>query len=415
MPKNIIRQRAARPFSALLPATGQAGLKHVSGKPRWLQPLAILCCMVNALSAHDFETDVFYCFDNGTSITITGYKGSGGNVDIPAKIPPDTGKLVTTIGYGAFDSCSLLTSVTIPSSVTSIEGAAFTYCDGLKSVTIPVGVTSIGNGAFSYCSGLMSVAIPVGVTTIGVETFYACSGLESVKIPSSVTSIGNTAFGECSTLASVTIPAGVISIGASAFQGCRGLTRVVIAPSVTSIGDSAFASCDTLSRLDCLGNAPGLGTDVFYLSNINTLYHFDDKTGFDVVPWNDYTHVSLGASTAVATWLLLHGFTPATDILTDPNHDGVSLLMAYALNLDPQENLAGSLPKPVIDGTHLSLTFYAANTDVSYAVESSFDLQGWSTADVTLPPDPDGNNCRTATVDRAGHSACFMRLVVEQR
>ena len=146
------------------------------------------------------------------------------------------------------------------------------------------------------------------------------------------------------------------------------------------------------------------------------MYYFSGHTGFTSSPWTtyDYKTQMLAALSAAESWLLLNGFARDTDLLTDPNGDGVNLLMAYALNLDPQENLAGSLPKPVIDGTHLSLTFYAANTDVSYVVESSFNLQGWSTADVTFPPDLDGNNCRTATVDRAGHAACFMRLVVER-
>ena len=406
-----IPQLTARSFLAWIRTTGPAG--WVSDKFHLLMLPALWCCMVNAVSADTYG--LFTYTNNGSEITITGYPNDAdGAVVIPAKIPPDTGKPVTTIGYGAFFSCSLLTSVTIPSSVTRIEDAAFTYCDGLKSVTIPVGVTSIGNGAFSYCSGLTSVAIPVGVTSIGGSAFYFCSGLTRVTIPSSVTSIGDVAFGDCSVLTSVTIPAGVTSIGSSAFQGCSGLTSVTIASSVTHIGDWAFASCSTLTRMYCVDDAPLLGASVFEGVAIGfTVYYFNGKTGFDEPPWDAYPSVSMGDPTPVASWLIMHGCPYNADVLTDPNHDGVNLLMAYALNLDPQENLAGSLPQPVTDRTHLSLTFYAGNANVTYAVESSYDLKGWSAGEVTLSG-LDGNNCRTATVDRVGHDACFMRLVVEQ-
>ena len=41
------------------------------------------------------------------------------------------GNSVTSIGHGAFDNCSSLTSVTIPASVTSIGAYAFFDCASL--------------------------------------------------------------------------------------------------------------------------------------------------------------------------------------------------------------------------------------------------------------------------------------------
>ena len=146
-----------------------------------------------------------------------------GAVTIPSTLG---GRLVTSIGSKAFEDCSGLTSVTIPSSVTSIGDSAFSRCRGLKSVTIPSGVTSIGQAMFSDCSGLTSVTIPEGVTSIGDSAFSRCRGLKSVTIPSSVTSIGYGAFEDCKGLTSVTIPAGVTNIGWRAFAGCSGLKSV---------------------------------------------------------------------------------------------------------------------------------------------------------------------------------------------
>jgi hypothetical protein len=108
---------------------------------------------------------------------------------------------VTSIGSGAFASCSGLTSISIPSSVTSIEDGAFLGCSGLTNVTIPNGVTSIGQAAFEGCSGLTNVTIASSVTSIEFDAFNWCYTLMSAYFqgdaPSSfdVAVFGNTAWG----------------------------------------------------------------------------------------------------------------------------------------------------------------------------------------------------------------------------
>ena len=204
----------------------------------------------------------FYAFDCCTGLT---------SVTIPSS--------VTTIGVGAFLNCTGLTSVTIPSSVTTIEPDAFDCCTGLTSVTIPSSVETIGVGAFLNCTGLTSVTIPSSVTTIEPEAFRGCTGLTSltipssvttiepdafrgctgltsVTIPSSVTTIGNDAFYDCTGLTSVTIPEGVTTIGEYAFNGCTGLTSVTIPEGVTTIGEGAFKGCTGLTSVTIL--APSL-------------------------------------------------------------------------------------------------------------------------------------------------------------
>ena len=125
---------------------------------------------------------------------------------------------VTSIENSAFYGCSSLTSITVDSrnpAYASIDGVLFdknirtiiSYPTGktTRTYTIPSSVTSIGDGAFSSCSSLTSVTIPSSVTSIEEYAFLSCSSLTSVTIPSSVTSIGNGAFYECSSLTSVTL------------------------------------------------------------------------------------------------------------------------------------------------------------------------------------------------------------------
>ena len=199
--------------------------------------LLVMMMLPVVASAHDIEVKnaddvtIYYNYVNdGTELAVT-YRGASyssysneysGNVVIPEEVTyMNRTRRVTSIGASAFNSCSGLTSVTIPNSVTSIGRSAFYGCTSLTSVTIPNSVTSIGVGAFYYCSGLTSVTIGNSVTSIGESAFEGCSGLTSVTIPNSVTSIGDFAFAECTSLRVLDIPKSVTNLGSSTFKECR--------------------------------------------------------------------------------------------------------------------------------------------------------------------------------------------------
>ena len=201
---------------------------------------------------------------------------------------------VTSIGDGAFSCCHSLSEIVIPSSVTSIGDHAFSGCDSLSEIVIPSGVTSIGNYAFSGCSSLKYISIPKSVIGLNGNPFVEWKGkleclspnfvyeddilfnkdksriisfrnqnVESYVIPSSVTSIGKGAFTGCYSLSEIVIPSSVTSIGDGAFSFCRSLSEIVIPSSVTSIGDWAFSNCDSLSEIVIPSSVTSIGDGAF--------------------------------------------------------------------------------------------------------------------------------------------------------
>ena len=231
---------------------------------------------------------------DGTFLTITGYTGKNGSVEIPDKIGVipvvsierkafskknltsvtfKSPSYITNISDEAFSN-NQLKSVIIPDSVKLISEEAFNN-NQLESVTIGSNVTYIGGRAFygnpSNGNKLTSVTIPDRVTSINYEAF-SNNKLESVKIGNKVYSIGYKAF-YGNKLTSVTIPASVYEISASAFMDNTSmtslifhtgsiveyiydeafrnnkLTSVTIPASVKSIGDSAFMDNTSMTSL----------------------------------------------------------------------------------------------------------------------------------------------------------------------
>ena len=191
------------------------------------------------------------------------------------------------IAGSAFESCSELTSVMIPDSVTSIGESAFNSCTGLTRVTIPDSVTEIGAFAFGVCTGLTSVTIPSSVTNVSEAAFYRCTGLTSVTIGSE--GISHIAFSNCTALKSVTMLDGVKYIQMSAFNGCSSLTDVTIPDSVTYIANWAFAECESLKSVFLPASITSIGGQAFG-------YWFDnDAEGIKVEGFTIYGYTGTAA------------------------------------------------------------------------------------------------------------------------
>ncbi|MDE6506268.1 MAG: leucine-rich repeat protein, partial [Eubacterium sp.] len=215
------------------------------------------------------------------------------NLIIPSEID---GYTVKSIGDCAFEGCTGLNSLTIPSSVEFINWYAFDNCSGLRTLVISEGVKEICQGAFNGCSSLTKVIIPSSVTLIDIGAFADCSALMSINIPQNVEIIGTYAFQNCSSLSAITvdknneyydsrndcnavieadsdilvvgckntvIPSTVSEIGEGAFSGCTGLESILIPNNITAVGDYAFEGCTGLTSVTISENAESIGTGAF--------------------------------------------------------------------------------------------------------------------------------------------------------
>lgn len=141
-----------------------------------------------------------FAFTPDNTAVIVRYKGTAADVTIPSRYK---GKPVTMIDHAAFYN-SVVTSVTIPDSVTSIRDSAFVFCSQLTNISIPNSVTAIGSFAFDGCTKLESITLPSSLSTIQSYAFYNCGNLKTIRIPVSVTFIENFAFDGCPSSMTVT-------------------------------------------------------------------------------------------------------------------------------------------------------------------------------------------------------------------
>lgn len=265
--------------------------------------------------------------------------------------------------------------------------------------------------AFSYCNSLTEVFVPASVVYLDETAFAGCASLQAITVDSDnaeYRSVDGLLFNkELSGLATCPggftgpyiIPPTVKLIGSRCFENCAGLTAITIPTSVTAIRENAFVGCDGLSDVFLLTHdftflLDGVFDDLPVGTN---LYYFDDYGGF--AWWHDpsYNYINMGSRTPVKSWLVSHSQPHDANLDDDLNEDRVSLLLAYGLDLDPRQNLGSGVPSPALDGTTLTLTFYAGNADVTYTVETSTDLQHWNSDGVTLT-DLDPSGFRTASV-----------------
>lgn len=216
---------------------------------------------------------------------------------------------LTYIGTCAFEGCSLLTSITIPSTVEEIGHYAF-YNAGLQSLYIPATIQVIGQEAFAYnyyltdvraeynpnlgwygnglfagCNNIMNIEVPLWYlhqikSENLINAVFTASGrtiaseyVENLHLAhktlqfvdfsaTSLTVFPDEILRNCYNLTCVVLPQNIDRIGFGALAECKLLQSILIPASVVEIGPSAFEDCRSLtlvefeqgSRLESIGN-----------------------------------------------------------------------------------------------------------------------------------------------------------------
>ena len=122
------------------------------------------------------------------------------------------------IGDNAFQFCTQLSRINIPSTVKMIGYCAFINCESLESVELPEGLEHLGDGAFAGCLSLQSIILPPKFKAIGFSTFWRCAALSNVELQEGLKSIGDDAFDQCPSLRHIKIPPTVRDISLYTFR-----------------------------------------------------------------------------------------------------------------------------------------------------------------------------------------------------
>ena len=123
-----------------------------------------------------------------------------------------------SIGSYAFDNCSSLIDIAIPSSVENIDNSAFNNCSSLSGVYVKDVAAWC---AIDFENNLANPLYYAGNLYLNGEL------MSDLVIPNSVTYIRSYAFSGCTSLTSIVIPNSVTNIGSYAFSGCTSLTSAV--------------------------------------------------------------------------------------------------------------------------------------------------------------------------------------------
>lgn len=193
--------------------------------------------------------------------------------------------VIKEVPYGAFRGTAL-TTVQLPDSVQTVGDYAFAHCTQLRSVNLN-NVTKIGNYAFTSTALVAVVSNnekATSVNTIGNGAFRNCENLVTVNMPY-VDAIGNRAFENCTALSNLNIDS-VKTVGDNAFRGDTSLETVVI-DKATDIGANAFSGAEKITSIDLqsvvkIGDEAFAGTAITTVTLPATLNELADKAFYGI-------------------------------------------------------------------------------------------------------------------------------------
>ena len=244
---------------------------------------------------------------------------------------------ITSIGLGAFENMTRLTSLTVPfigggtadtsymlyvfgGKVWADEKDGTPWCDyekcpaTLSSITVTGKVTEIPKFAFAFCSHVKDIDCGDEYTSIG-QAAFAQSGVTSVVIPDSVTTISDYAYFACTDVLKVVIGKGVTSIGKWAFAFLTEVESIQFQEGTNdlTIGESAFRAysyedsnglenvMSSLTELKLSSNVVSIGTNAFMYVGYNGISFYNGQPVADTQATYGYLKVELSEGSRLKT------------------------------------------------------------------------------------------------------------------
>ena len=171
---------------------------------------------------------------------------------------------LTLIERNAFNGCTKLRHVVLPTAITMIDNYAFINCTSLADIKLHEGITKIGEYAFNECDKITNIVFPKSLESVGLCAFGSCDNLTSVVFNDSKAKIGSWCFTGCKKLVEVKMGNRVEEFEEGAFFECFALQSMTIPNSVKAIGNSAFHNCFNLEDVYVGNGVKKIGSAAFF-------------------------------------------------------------------------------------------------------------------------------------------------------
>ena len=189
----------------------------------------------------------------------------GGNLTETAEWELDENYTLTISGTGA-----------MPDYEHSSKTPWGLYRADIKKIVIGEGITHAGDYAFDWCSKVTEVTLPSTLESIGKWAFANGGGGPAVVFPAGLKTIGANAF-HLNTLTEIVLPESVTAVGDSAFAG--GNIAIIYVPGGCTLGVSAFSN----NPINDLRLGSGHTVIPACLSHVTTLTHLTLAEPFETL------------------------------------------------------------------------------------------------------------------------------------
>ena len=197
--------------------------------------------------------------EEGVLTSVEGISEINNEVVIPSRVNNID---VIEIGDEVFADNLFIKKLVIPESVKSLGNKMCYGAKNLEEVVLPNNITVIPDYAFENCSSLTNINIPTSLVQIRANAFSQ-TALKEFIAPESLKEIWLYAFKDAKELRNVELK-NVTEIGDMVFENCEKLESIVIPETLEEIGASVFGGCSSLQDIDLPNKPLALDHNTFY-------------------------------------------------------------------------------------------------------------------------------------------------------